>query len=394
MTEIIVLIVYALLILYTLSQLNHWLKKISQRKPLRFIFDIVYILAALLPIGGCYMSQGSLKNAMIANGNVALGFFIYFGLCLLFFHIVRIIGWLAYHPHKGEEEPQEKRHPWTGLLVIFLCVLISLTLVTYGNVNAHKIHTTEYNVTLSKKTSTNGELKIVLVSDLHLDTNSYEDQLKAMVREISKQDADIVVIAGDTFSGSYDAIPDPEGKASILRGIKSKQGVYAVYGDQDVDGKLLLGFNVSHTESLRTAEMEEFFTNAGIQVLDDKTIFINGVQIVGRLDGEETGTGEKRASIASLTESLDTSMPVLVIQHEPNDFNNLSASGVDLVLSGGTLAGQFFPVNIAMSLVSENSYGLQSIHNVYSVVTSGAGYYGPPMRLGTHSEIAVVNLSY
>lgn len=395
MVEIIVLAVYALLILYALSQLNHWLKLISHGVLLRAIVDVLYILFALLPIGGCYLSDDTLKNAMTGNGNIWLGFLVYFGMCLVFFHIIRFFIWIFSHSHHKDDQATRKKHPWAGLFVLFMCVLVSLSLTTYGTINAHKIHTVKYNVTLSKKTAARGKLKIVLISDLHLDTNTYEDQLRAMVREINRQNADIVVIAGDTFSGSYSAVRDPDTYETILKGIRSKQGVYAVYGNHDVEEKLLCGFNVSRKRPMRSAGMEEFMTKAGITPLDDKTVFINGAQIVGRLDGEQTGTDSaKRASIASLTGSLDTKMPVLVIEHEPTDFKNLSSCGVDLVLSGHTHAGQFFPCTVAMPFISQNAYGLKSIHGVYSIVTSGAGYYGPPIRIGTHSEIAVINLNY
>ena len=98
--------------------------------------------------------------------------------------------------------------------------------------NSHKVRTAKYNVTVAKKTTTSGKLKIVLLSDLQLGANTYVQQLRAMVREVNKQKPDTVLIAGNTFNSNYSALKEPETYIEILKQIKAKQGVYAVYGKQ------------------------------------------------------------------------------------------------------------------------------------------------------------------
>ncbi len=386
---------YLLVSLYTMLQLNHWLTKISRGTGLRVICDLVYVALTALPILGLVINSQPASRILLGLGDIWFGFFVIFTLCMIFFHIIRLINWLIHHGDNQSDETN-KTTPWVGFTVISFCVLVALSFNIYGMVTAHKVTTAAYPVSLSKKTTTKGNLKVVLVSDLNLGQNTYEKQMKAMVREINNQQADIVIMAGDTFKGSYKSISNPEKYISILKDIQSKQGVYAVYGNHDVETKLFMGLELNPKDKgKRSPEMERFFNDAGIQVLDDKGIFVNGVQIIGRMDKLNDGTGKSnRRSIASLTAELDLKMPIMVIQHEPGDFKNLAASGVDIVLSGHTHGGQYFPFTMTAPLSYEHFYGLASIHGVYSVVTSGLGFEGPPLRLGSNSEIAVVDISY
>jgi predicted MPP superfamily phosphohydrolase len=254
----------------------------------------------------------------------------------------------------------------------------------------------EYNIALEKKTVTSGELKIALISDLHLGSNSHLDQIAAMVEKINEANPDVVLVAGDIFNGSYDNLEDPEKYADTLHKMDIRQGVYAIYGDYDVKERLMVGYPITPpSKALRDSRMTEFMKSAGFTMLEDQTVYVNGVQIVGRLDESHPGDGKtKRQSVSHLIRSLDTKMPVLMLQHEPTGLENLASSGADLTLAGGTHNGQFLPLNLIWHFMSENSYGLKRLHGAYSMTTCGIGYTGPPIRVATHSEVSIINLSY
>lgn len=390
MQILVIIAIYTILYIYSISQINHWLKTISKRLLPKFIADTILIVLGLMPVGAAFIGKGSLRNALETNGNLWFGYLVYLTGFLLVFNVLRFILWVTNHNKK------ERTHeaPWLGSTVLCVCVLLSLSLNVFGHVNSHKVRTAKYNVTVAKKTTTSGKLKIVLLSDLQLGANTYVQQLRAMVREVNKQKPDTVLIAGNTFNSNYSALKEPETYIEILKQIKAKQGVYAVYGNRDAEQTLFAGFAMTADIPKPNREkVTKFMKSAGIQVLDDMTIYINGVQIVGRKDSEHT-TYDKPMSASSLISPLDTHMPILVLQSKPGDFKALQACGVDLALSGRTRNGQYFPFNIVESLRYENSYGLKSIHNVYSVVTSGIGSSGAPIRIGTQSEIAVINLQY
>ena len=104
--------------------------------------------------------------------------------------------------------------------------------------------------------------------------------------------------------------------------------------------------------------------------------------------------GIKILGNGELTKNLDPSMPLFVISHEPDHLSDYNAHGVDIVLSGHTHAGQFFPLTIVQPFVWENHWGMKMIDSMYSFVTSGIGVYGPDMRVGTNSEVMVIDVHF
>ena len=115
--------------------------------------------------------------------------------------------------------------------------------------------------------------------------------------------------------------------------------------------------------------------------------------IAGRRDESRPGAGvAERASLEDLFAGLDPDEPILLLQHEPSDLKELSAYGIDLAVSGHTHDGQIFPGNVFCRIKGPQSYGLKDWNGTSVVVTSGVGYYGPPIRVGTISEIVVIDL--
>ena len=78
-------------------------------------------------------------------------------------------------------------------------------------------------------------LKIILLADLHLGYNIGCSQMKQMVMKVNQQSPDLIVVAGDIFDNEYDALDDPDQLVKIFRQLKSQYGVYAVYGNHDID---------------------------------------------------------------------------------------------------------------------------------------------------------------
>ena len=112
------------------------------------------------------------------------------------------------------------------------------------------------------------ELNVVLIADLHLGYNIGCKQMEQMTEKINKQKPDLVVVAGDIFDNEYEALDDPEKLAEILRGIRSKYGVYACYGNHDIQEKILAGFTFGSKEKKEsTPEMDEFLEKAEIMLL-------------------------------------------------------------------------------------------------------------------------------
>ncbi len=272
-------------------------------------------------------------------------------------------------------------------IIVLLCVI--------GVINARIIRTSEYQITIDKKVEWMKELNVVMVGDFHLGYNVGSRQMKKMVKKINAQNPDIVLIVGDVFDNDYDALDDPDELKTILKDIDSRYGVYAVYGNHDVQEKRLAGFPFGKNKDKAPDErMEKFLEDAGIEMLRDEYVLVdNKFYIYGRPDADRPGKGvEKRKTAEEIVKGLNMSKPVIVMDHQPKELAKLSQAGVDLDLSGHTHNGQIWPCNLLTRLMWDNSYGYKQIGDMHSIVTSGVGVFGPNMRIGTRAEICHIEI--
>ena len=143
--------------------------------------------------------------------------------------------------------------------------------------------------------------------------------------------------------------------------------------------------------------MEKFFEDAGFYVVYDENVELADGEVIlsGRVDGEKAGDGTSdRMSAAELLGPVDKTKPIIVLQHEPKQFKDLADNGADVVLCGHTHNGQVFPGNFIVPFFNENAYGVEELYGIDTIVTAGVGYYGPPLRVGTDSEVTVVNIKF
>ena len=161
---------------------------------------------------------------------------------------------------------------------------------------------------------------------------------------------------------------------------------------------ILAGFTFGGQKENADERFEQFFHDAGMTLLDDEVRLIkNHFYLIGRKDParcKKLISEKERLTPNQLTQHLDKSKPILIIDHQPKELSLLADAGADLILGGHTHNGQLFPGNLLLPLMWENPYGLLKKGNAYSVVTSGAGVWGPNMRLGTKSEICLVKMQF
>lgn len=273
----------------------------------------------------------------------------------------------------------------------------TLLLSLYGTHNARNIRRTVYPVTICKACGLSS-LKIALVADLHLGGAVGLHHMRKVCAELTRIQPDLLIFAGDIFDNDFGAIDAPEEICAMLRNIPAKYGAYACWGNHDIEEVILAGFTFSHHDqnTKSSPEMKKFLRDAGIRVLEDETILVdNQFYLCGRLDAScKEKSGTIRLTPSELTTGLDHSRPILVMDHQPSELQELAEAGVDLDLSGHTHDGQIFPLTLTSRLLWKNSRGLMRLGNMTSIVTSGAGIWGPSQRIGSHSEIVEVNVKF
>ena len=379
---------------YMMFRFFYWMKHCNHRfNWLRFKvpFAVVYLFMALSPVIAFLLPKSAVAIVIRRLSTYWIGIMLYSLLYVVLFDLLRLI---AKHT-KLKNTLLFSR----GSVISIGSVVVACAVATclYGIFNARNIKVNEYSVTVNKSCGSDKHLKAVLVADLHMGYAIGVDHIANMVEKINQQDADIVIIAGDIFDNSYDGMDDPEGIKAQLRSIKSKYGVYAVYGNHDIDEKILMGFTFDWGgKQLHSEKMTNFMKECNIKLINDESVLINDeFYLVGRRDTDKPGTEDgTRAEISELTKDLDKTKPIFVLSHEPDELQKTADAGADIDFSGHTHDGQLFPGNLTIGLFWENPCGMIKKDNMYSIVTSGVGVYGTFMRVGTDAEICSVDIDF
>lgn len=383
------IVIVAMVILGSVTR-NLQLKK-SARDMITFISLFAFFVMAMFPLIGAVVHDGPVCWFFQKWGNIFMGLFMFFFMTLAAVAIIELIIWIV---RRASKKKGGVPHGAAAMLIIPLIVTVAVNLA--GSQTAHDVKVTNYSIEKEKLGLTE-PARIVLFADTHIGVNSTPKIYEDMIDRINEQDADLVVVAGDLATSSFGAMRDPEAYASIMRGIESKYGVYAVYGNHDVDEPLLGGFTYAGKENAkRNPAMEGWVNDCGWKLLTDDVTRIpelNDLVIAGRRDESRPGDGfDERAPLSDLLKETDPDDSILLLQHEPSDLYELDEYGVDLSVSGHTHDGQIFPGNIITKILTEQSYGMENWGDAIAVVTSGVGYYGPPIRVCTISEIVVIDL--
>lgn len=215
-------------------------------------------------------------------------------------------------------------------------------------------------------------LRIVAISDMHLGYTIGKGELEQWVQLINSEKPDLVLIAGDLVDG--DTRPLIESNiAETLNKISAP--VYACLGNHEYIGG--------------EAIERKFVGRTKVQLLQDSVaLWDNRLYIVGRDDR----SNPYRQSLETLTQGLDRSKPIIVLDHQPYALEESERAGVDLQLSGHTHRGQVFPINLIVDRMYEVSHGYKQRSDTHYYISSGIGIWGGKYRIGTQSEYVVIDI--
>jgi predicted MPP superfamily phosphohydrolase len=224
--------------------------------------------------------------------------------------------------------------------------------------------------------------RIVTFGDAHLSTTYGGRRFERVVETVNAQRPDVVAVVGDLVDGE---LADLREEVAPLADLVSRQGVYFVTGNHeylaDTDAWLrhlpTLGIDVLRNERVGLGRAGASFDLAGI---DDRTAARSGLP----------GHG---ADLDAALDGRADDVPLVLMAHQPYMVGQARAAGVDLQLSGHTHGGQLWPFDYVIQLDQPAVEGLSRHGDTQLYVTSGAGYWGPPMRIGARPEVTVIELT-
>lgn len=249
-------------------------------------------------------------------------------------------------------------------------LFLSLMIVIAGVINFNTIRITRYRIELPGKTSGIETLRIAFISDFHLDEHVPDRFVRNFAEKIREINPDVLLYGGDIVEGSGEHVPRFE---KILGSIETRYGVFGVLGNHD------------RIRNFRN----NFFTRSGIVLLRDSIVIVNNSFVLAGRNDSRTS----RAGAAQIVEYAPD-LPIIMIDHRPTDFENISRTKTDVVFSGHTHKGQLFPINLYINRIYELSYGHLRKGNTHFIVSSGIRLWGPKVRTTGKSEIVTVDIRF
>lgn len=260
---------------------------------------------------------------------------------------------------------------WTALILTLLVSLVGL----YIHARGYALR--QISISLPKANYLSRDLKLVHLSDLHIDGRMTVEQIRRLVDDTLHQSPDLILVTGDILE--EDVPLDTHLVAEFSR-LKAPMGTFAVTGNHE------LYVGVDH--------VARFLDSCGITLLRNRKVDLDcGLTLVG-FDDEAFFRQDKglRKRQLDILDSLSAQRFNLLMFHRPSFFAEHARRGVDLQLSGHTHAGQTVPLNLIVFLMFKYPYGLHHLDNAAIYTTSGTGIWGPPMRFPIRSEIVALTL--
>jgi predicted MPP superfamily phosphohydrolase len=341
---------------------------LSKRFAFYFSFNSTKILYFIFAATTVFMIAGIavFTNTQSKFGNISYivasfitGFMLYLLLSVLFVDLANLI---------FKIQPK---------IIGFIALALSISISVYGVINAFSIRKTEIEVPI---TGLQNEIRIVHLSDIHIGHFRGENFVQKVVDKTISLDPDIVVITGDLFDGKINL------KAETLNPFKQISApIYFVEGN--------------HDKYTGVKTIKSYLRNIGVNVLENEIVQFENLQIIGlnHLRANRHTRNIHASNSYSIEEVLDSitidpSKPSILLHHSPDGIEYAEKHGIDLYLSGHTHAGQIFPINLITGLMFPYNRGLHEYGKTKIFISQGIGTFGPPMRVGTQSEVVLIKL--
>ncbi|KMJ59282.1 phosphoesterase [Bacillus sp. LL01] len=254
------------------------------------------------------------------------------------------------------------------LAVIFAC----------GLYNAYSPVIRKYEINIPKKNQFK-KLHIAVASDMHFGKLSGVAHAKRLVKTLERIKPDIILLPGDIIDDEPEHFIK-KNMGTVMKQLHAPLGIYGVLGNHEYYGREIPAF---------LKEMEK----VNIRILMDEVIQVgDSFYLLGRKDK----TDSRRQSFKQLVSNmkLDSSLPLIAMDHQPAELKEAQENGIDLIVSGHTHRGQMAPNHLITRKLFELDWGYLKKGQLHAFVSSGFGFWGPPLRIGSRSEVLEIVVEF
>jgi uncharacterized protein len=249
---------------------------------------------------------------------------------------------------------------------------LALAASLYGVANAAIPRVRSINIKLANLPESWRGRVAALVSDTHLGPVRNRRFAERIVRKLNAARPDIVFLGGDMYDGTA---ADLDGLAAPWGRLAAPHGTYFVTGN--------------HEEFTGRGKYVDAMACAGVRVLNNEKLVLDGMQIVGVHYRDSADIQRFRSILRRAV--IEPGRPSILLSHAPHRLRIAEEEGISLQLSGHTHGGQIFPFTwMTRRIYGRYTYGLQRLGNMTTYTSSGAGTWGPPLRVGTKPEIVLI----
>ncbi|RCK72612.1 MAG: metallophosphoesterase [Ignavibacteriae bacterium] len=373
----IVIVLYALINYYIFRR---GLQAIPRDSVIRTLYILFFLFISSAYLIGRILERyfhTSTTEMLVKVGSFWLAGMIYFLLIVLMLDLLRLINhFVPIIPAiiKNKYEIIKKYIAFISIITVFITIF-------YGYLNALNPRLKTLELHIPKYVDGIKNLRIVMISDIHLGTIIGRERFSKIVDIINSQQPDLILIAGDLVDESLGPIVNDNIGRCVER-LNSKYGVYAITGNHEFIGG--------------AEPVVNYFQSHGIKFLRDTMVVVdNKIILVGREDRVKSRfTGVERMPMEKILKDVSNEKPIILLDHQPVNLDEALNNGVDLQLSGHTHHGQIFPFNLITKRIYEVSWGHKRKGSMHIYVSSGVGTWGPPVRIGNHPEIVQINLKF
>ncbi|MDR3180635.1 MAG: metallophosphoesterase [Prevotellaceae bacterium] len=342
----------------------------------RWIYATVVPLLVFSFIGAQFLKRSfdsSVIDFFWLLGSLWLAALLYLFVSVVLIDVVRII-------LRGFGEKPAALYAHYGMVKFSLFCFLSLgtvALVSVGYYNATRPEVRTVDIEINKRATGRSNLNIVVASDLHLGCINGRSALQRWVSTINDLQPDIVLFPGDVFDDNPATVMRKK-LGDILAEIKAPLGVYFAPGNHESYGNL--------------PRAVEYLKAHHVQVLLDEAVLVDSsFYVVGRLD-RSNGIRKSLQDLLAMTSGHEK--PVFSLDHQPVKLGEAAAAGINLQVSGHTHRGQLWPFSLLTKHIYELDWGYLQKENTHFYVSQGAGTWGPPVRIGTRSEIVQLRVRF
>ena len=318
-------------------------------------------LGAFLALTGLLWALWGMMNAVV---------------CLLHLFVFWLLSDLVFFA-VAKARKKEPNRTWAGAAALLLCTVY----LAAGWAADHHVCVTEYALETDKLDRT---IRLVQITDSHIGATFDARGFRKHMETVNGLLPDAVLITGD-FVDDDTSRADMLGACDALGALDAP--IYFVYGNHDK------GYYAESSRGWTGAELREALEKNGVTVLEDGAAYLGAdLCIVGRKDRSAEQRNGGRQTAAELLSAVDRSRYVVLLDHQPHDYDGEADAGADLVLSGHTHGGQFIPIRHVGEWIGENAlrYGHERRQNTDFVVTSGISNWAFRFKTGCRSEIVLV----